>query len=572
MTPVRISILVLIALGVSLAEFYFQLGYAYAIGYTSLPFDWDNNRYVDTAWLYLNAIRDHGLQGLLQIYADKPPYSFTLLLTGLPFLALSGQEHSLFTSQLIYVLLMDAGLLFSIWRLTGSLSWAAFGLLTFTSWTSGIVSGVNLNAAMESVKYQLNVPLGALYIALTWMILEALPTSRKKIWGTGLTLILTLGLLLRPPMLPFFLLSFFPLLALVSVFAWRQGIHSIAAWTAFAIGSSSIVTATHYANIWPKLLVYVNRAVSSEHGAAMFSTEKTGLDYIGFYLNTAIDQSPAVIILLAAMLLTIPHSFFIIKNSFYQSPLESRQNQEAIKWVIVWWLLMVTYAVPTVAKTKNPFFGLPFMLVAWVGGTYAIHTIISMIQAAIKPRHITILYGIVTGLATITVSVYLLNSKRDIKWTWEYSHYKEEKYLKRLHGHQLSKAIHQRITRLIYDWATANHLQEVSVGIDDRRQGAYAHPDKHNLRIGLARLSQGTIRLYSSATPKLGIEIECDPRAPSVRRALGMPLDRYWPERAAGKYHGGDYTEIHRSKICNACILALYESKNNGFRNSYEWP
>ena len=117
-------VLLFFALGGSLAEFYFQIKYADAIGYTSWPFDWDNNRYVDTARLYLQAFQSDGWHGLALMYANKPPYSITLLLTGLPFLALTGRDSALFASQVIYLLLMDAGVVFAIWRLTGSMRWA----------------------------------------------------------------------------------------------------------------------------------------------------------------------------------------------------------------------------------------------------------------------------------------------------------------------------------------------------------------------------------------------------------------------------------------------------------------
>ncbi len=566
-------ILVLIALGASVAEFHFQLRYADAIGYTSWPFNWDMNRYVDTARLYLSAIREDGWHGLVHIYADKPPYSITLLLTGLPFLALTGQDRSLFASQAIYVLFMDAGLLFSIWRLTGSWRWAAFGLLTFTAWTSGIVSGVDLNAALESVRYQLNVPLGALYIALGWMTLEALHARRTHAWGIGLTSLLTLGLLLRPPMLPFFLLAFFPPLAMVLALALRQGRRPVVAWAAFALIFSSTVAGLHYLNVWPRLLAYVNQAVASEHGAAMFGTQKAGWDYVWFYLDAATHSSPLIPILLAAMVLAIPHFISVIRNGLAGSLKNRERTQAAAKVVIVWWLLLVAYAVPTAASTKNLFFGTPFMLMAWIGGMHALYALYHAARAAVPPRHTALLSVAAAGVGIIVLAASLLSTARDVKWTWDFSHSTAENHLRRLQAHQLSREIHQAIVRSIYEWSTLRNLRQVSIGIDDRRKGAYAYPEIHNLRIGVSDLSQGRLRLYPSQTPMLGIDIECDPDYPLMKEALGMPLDRYWPERSAGKFRDGDYVEIGRTTIGQACTSVLYESRGErSAQYHYEWP
>jgi len=563
-------ILLLIAIGVSATEFYIQLKYADAIGYTSWPFNWDNNRYVDTARLYLNAIQDGGWHGLVRMYADKPPYSITLLLTGLPFLSLTGQDHSLFASQAIYLLLMDAGLVFSIWRLTGSMRWAAFGLLTFTSWTSGIVSSVDLNNAMESVRYQLNVPLPALYIALSWMTLEALHTSRTNAWGIGLTLLLTLGLLLRPPMLPFFVLAFFPLLAIIFALAVHQGRRPLAAWTVFALIFSSTTAGLHYINIWPRLLTYVNSAVS-EQGHAMFGTQKTGWDYIWFYLDAATHNSPAISILLAAIVLTIPHFISVIKG--LAGSLKDRvRAQEAAKPIMVWWLLLVAYAVPTLASTKNFFFGTPFMLMAWIGGTHALF-VLWHAQLASAQTHDTALHSrVATTLGVVILAASLFISARDIKWTWDFSHSVDEIHLRRLHAHNLSREIHQAIARSIYNWATLKNLRDVSIDIDDRRRGAYAYPDIHNLSIGVKDISQGRLRLYPSQMPMLGVEIECDPRQPLTKEALGMPIDRYWPERTEGKFHDGSFVEIQRLMLSQACTIVLYESTYIRSALSYGWP
>lgn len=566
-------ILVLIAIGASVAEFYFQLRYADEIGYTSWPFNWDMNRYVDTSRLYLSAIREDGWNGLVRMYADKPPYSITLLFTGLPFLSLTGQDRSLFASQAVYVLFMDAGLLFSIWRLTGSWRWAAFGLLTFTAWTSGIVSGVDLNAALESVRYQLNVPLGALYIALGWMTLEALHARRTHAWGIGLTALLTLGLLLRPPMLPFFLLAFFPPLTIVLALAVHQGRRPVAAWAAFAMIFSSTVAGLHYLNVWPRLMAYVNQAVASEHGAAMFGTQKTGWDYVRLYLDAATHSSPLIAILLVAMILAIPQFISVIRGGLAGSLKNRERTQAAAKVVIVWWLFLVAYAVPTAASTKNFFFGTPFMLMAWIGGMHALYVLYHKALTAVPPRYTALLSAAAAGVAIIVLGASLLRTARDINWTWNFSRSTHENHLRRLHAHHLSKEIHQALVRSIYDWSTSRSLRQVSIGIDDRRQGAYAYPEIHNLRMGVSDLSQGRLRLYPSQTPTLGIDIECDPAHPLMKEALGMPLDRYWPERSAGKFHGGDYVEIGRTMIGQACISGLYELRSKRpVQHHYEWP
>ena len=150
-------------------------------------------------------------------------------------------------------------------------------------------------------------------------------------------------------------MAFFPPLAMLLALALYQGRRLLAGWTAFALMFSSTVAILHYINVWPRLLAYVNRAVASEQGIAMFGSQKTGWDYILAYLDDATHASLLIPIFLAALVLTIPYFITVIKRCIAASLKDWESTREAAKPVIVWWLLMVAYVVPTLAPTKNGF-------------------------------------------------------------------------------------------------------------------------------------------------------------------------------------------------------------------------
>jgi hypothetical protein len=371
-------------------------------------------------------------------------------------------------------------------------------------------------------------------------------------------------------MLPFFLLAFFPPLTIVLSLALHQGRRPLAMWTAFALTFSSTAAALHYINVWPRLLAYVNRAVASEHGAAMFSTEKTGWDNLWHYLEATMHFSPFVVILMLAMLLAIPHFVSVIRDSRAGSLKDRIRTKEAAKPLIVWWLLLVAYAVPTLASAKNGFFGTPFMLMAWIGGMHAMYVLYHALLA--YARTSALVLHAATGVTVIVLAASLLNTVRDVKWTLDFTNSVDEKHLRRLHAHRLSGEIHQAITRSIHDWGATRNLRQISIDIDDRRHGAYSHPDIYNLRMALSDLSQGRLRLYSSGTPMLGIEIDCDHQHPLMKEALDLPLDRYWPEKTAGKFHNGNFMEIRRFTTGQACTIVVHESNNSLSAHRFEWP
>lgn len=550
-------------------EFVTQYKYAEAIGYLSWPYDWDSNRYVDTALLYLDALNNDGLRGLAEIYQQKPFYSATLLLTGLPFLAAMHDITALFASQIIYVLLLNTALLLVIRRLTNSLRWGALGVVAINFLTTGILSGTNANMAMEEVRYQLNLPVVALFATMIWFVLEGLYTRRHRLWGAGLAAILTFSFLLRGPMIPLYLLAFGPPLFFLGMGALRLRRWSLLKSLIGAAVVSGTIILLHYIIVWPKLVHYVNDAAFSPEGQASFGYDGSSWDRWCYYIYRSAQISWAFPVLLGIMLLALPRSVAHSCARFKLVFQEWSAFQSIFTISFLFWVTLAAYIVAAAAPIKNPHFGMPFFIGIWILGTWSIYIIYAAQIDRVKLVEAEAFNNIarIAGVSILLLACILL--ARDIRWAHDFTSIVEQS--RRFKIHQLRQNIDQAIVRILYDWSSVHSHRKVSMKLFDSVYLSVG--DIHNIRIGLRAISQVPVEVFLSPRPMIKILLACDSDDPLLEKAIGnLERLRQAKNQDSLKVERDNYFRLTETRLPYNCALTFYEAKSPDKNLRYEWP
>jgi hypothetical protein len=527
---------------------------------------------VDTAYLYFDALHRDGLMGLLDMYQQKPPYSVTVLLTGFPFFFVAGNTQALFTSQVLYLFLMNISLLLLVRRLTGAMRWGAFSVIALNFWTSGIISHINANAAMEIVRYQLNVPISALFIGLIWCIIEGLYTRRYVLWCASLAVLFTSCLLLRGPMLPFYLAAFGPPLMLLGVGALYHRHRSLFSWLAVALMITGIFVGIHYINVWSKLMAYVERAAFSPHGEIMFGQLGSRWDRLWYYMERSLQISWLFPVFLAATFIQLPKNILQIKTNLEQYGKSWQSFRTIFIHFFLWWVTIVAVAVPTAAPIKNPYFGMSFMLAVWVLGIKALHELYytqfnghNQADAGFGHRFIQVFGAAVIALTFVVFA-------RDIDWAVGFSESAAQGHSKRLQVHSIRKDINERIIQYIVNW---NHTRgHKRISVDVLNPELFNYMDIHNLRIGMRMIAPQRVELFKGTRPMIGVEFDCNLSEPLVAKAINYNelLAELAINNTRHSFADKSFYKIGRVNVDKACNLIFYESDHSDYVFEYEWP
>jgi hypothetical protein len=564
------AVVILSAYLLPLLEFVTQYKYAEAIGFLSWPYDWDSNRYVDTALLYLDALDKGGFRALAEIYQQKPFYSATLLFTGLPFLATTHDITALFASQIIYVLLLNTALLLIIRRLTNSFRWGALAVVAINFLTTGILSGTNANMALEEVRYQLNLPVVALFATMICYVLEGLYTRQHLLWGGGLAAVLLFSFLLRGPMIPLYLLAFGPPLFFLGMGALRlRRWNILKSLIGAAVVSGSIIL-LHYFIVWPKLIHYVNAAAFSPEGQASFGYDGSIWDRLCYYIDRSVQISWAFPVLLGVILLELPRSVAHPCARFKLVFEEWSAFQSIFTISFLFWVTLVAYIVAAAAPIKNPHFGMPFFVGVWLLGTRSIYKFYATQIDRAKPIEVKALNNIaqIAGVSILLLACIML--ARDIRWAHDLASIAEQS--RRFKIHQFRRSIDQSIVRFLYDWSSAHSHRKISMKLVNSEYLKVG--DIHNIRVGLREISEELpVDVFLSPRPMIKILLVCDSVDPLLGKAIGnVEKLRQLKDPDNLQVELDNYFRFAETRLPNNCVLTFYETKSSDENLQYEWP
>ena len=356
--------LLIIALSISILQFVVQMQYVSHGWSAKWPYLWDENRYFDYACYYRALYERDGLSGLLAAYHQRPAYSFTLLATSLPFLALSRGQEILYWHMLVYVLVFDVAAARIVFNVTRSTRLSALAILAAHFTTYGVFGGSSMFTTAEAVRYQVNFPVAVCVVASLAGLVEGAFARRGWQIASALFLSSICGLLLRGGAMPFFfVLMLLPGAILTcGLFRFRE---RRLAWSALAgLALSCSIALVHYASIYHLLVNYVRSTVSSPRW-----TTGSRWDTIWYYLEGAHRGSWAFVLCLAAIALftfgrigTMPFGRLALRVD--------RWSRFRVLFIVatVTWYLVLCYAVPTLMRTKVSGSLLAFMFLVLVAG------------------------------------------------------------------------------------------------------------------------------------------------------------------------------------------------------------
>lgn len=331
-------------------QFLFQIEVASRSWFSQWPLFWDQNRYSDVAYYYMQGFRRNGLYGLLESYTHRPPYSLTLLLTSLPVIIAGGSFTALVFHLFFYVLLLDAAIFWIVYRMTRRSLLALLSVMLVHLNCAGIMSYSYLGGTTENIRYQINFPTLVVTVTLLALLLEGCRTKRPVLWASSVALTCFAALVLRPAALPYFMVLAIPSFLFVCIVLFRLRDRA-AWWGVAALALACLTAALHYSSIWRIITAYFAQTQNSSH---LHPT--SGLGSLLYYLNAGYVASTPFPLFLIFTLAGLISYFLRLKRCLRgRNPLAARGSLKRVQtgFLSVLYLVSLTYILPTLSPVKD---------------------------------------------------------------------------------------------------------------------------------------------------------------------------------------------------------------------------
>lgn len=371
--------LVILAELLVVGQFASQMAYVRHGWHSRWPYRFDQNRYMDYLLHYRDAALSGGLRGVRDALRARPLYAPTLLATSLPFVLGGEGVAGAYWHLLIYWFLLDGAAILLVLRLTRSGRLAAAAVLAMHLGTQEWFGGSSLLYSAKGMRYEVNVPFAACYVACLALMVEVAYTRAVKTVSVALGLAIAGGVLVRSGTGPVLAVAVVPLVVL-SVAAFCHGRKGLGLMVSSALVFAAVVSCAHFARIGAGLAAYARAAALSTEGVNRWSTG-TGWARIWWYMCNA---ERSAVVFAPAMAFSILVAWHRLPRLLGYAKRLGRLSWEEFRSLYVHgvlaWFLIVCYGVPTLAGNGSLVFKMAFVLVTILAGVLALGVVLRSLQ------------------------------------------------------------------------------------------------------------------------------------------------------------------------------------------------